>query len=34
MDLNYYKALDVKSNMIKIKEKKKLINKNLVKQFK
>ena len=30
MDTNYYKALDVKSNSIKIREKRKLINKNLI----
>lgn len=30
MDLNYYKALDVKSNSIKIREKKMLVNKNLI----
>ena len=30
MDSNYYKALDVKSNSIKINEKKKLVNKSLI----
>lgn len=30
MDNNYYKGLDVKSNSIKIREKRKLVNKNLI----
>lgn len=30
MEHNYYKALDVKSNSIKVREKKKLVNKNLM----
>lgn len=30
MDSNYYKALDVKSNSIKIREKKRLVNKNMI----
>lgn len=30
MEQNFYKALDVKSNSIKIREKKLLVNKNLI----
>ena len=33
METNYYKALDVKSNSIKIREKKLLINKNIIVKF-
>lgn len=34
MDENYFKALDIKSNFIKMMERKKLINKNLLKELK
>ena len=30
MEANYYKGLDTKSNSIRIREKKKLINKNII----
>lgn len=34
MDIHYYKALDTKSNYMKVLERKKLINKNLIKELK
>ena len=34
MESNFYKALDTKSNFTKILERKKLINKNLIKELK
>lgn len=33
MENNFYKALDVKSNSIKIREKKHLVNKNLIQEL-
>lgn len=34
MDAHYFKALDIKSNDVKILERKRLINKNLIKELK
>lgn len=34
MDSHYFKSLDIKSNYVKMNERKKLINKNLIKELK